>query len=102
MKREILEGILEELAVPYALMVHRSKPQLPFITYFFGGSNNFFAENRVYIEQHEIGIQIVSDKKEYDLERQLKEKLNEQMIPWEQMPDNYDSKTQTFITQINI
>ena len=100
--QEKLKAILEELGRPYAYMVHRTKPQLPFITYFFGSSDDFVADNMVYKEDAGIGIQIVSNKKEFALERQLKDALNRERIVWSQDPDNYDSQTQTFISQINI
>lgn len=101
-KLDKLRMILEALNRPYAYMVHRTKPVMPFFTYFFGPSGNFIADDMVYHEQTDIGIQIVSDKKEFALERELKDALNDNKIVWSQEPDYYDSTTQTFIAQINI
>lgn len=101
-KTDKLRAILQEIGRPFALMVHRTQPAVPFFTYFYGPSDNFIADNFVYHEDAGIGIQIVSDKKEMELERQLKDKLNRDKIPWSQDPDYYDQTTKTFIAQINI
>lgn len=102
MKLEKLKLILAEMGRPYAFMVHRNQPDLPFFTYFFMGSDNFVADNMVYVENHGIGIQIISTKKEFELERRFKDALNREKIVWDQMPDYYDSEKQTFISHINI
>lgn len=97
-----LRSIFQTIGIPYAYMVHRTKPDLPFFTYFNRGTDNFEADNRVYLEDEPYSIQLLSTKKEFSIERQLKDLLNEYQIPWEQDPDYYQESDQVFISQINI
>lgn len=93
--------LLESLDVPCALMVHRNEPSIPFISYSID-TETYVADNQVYVERDFLTVQIVSNKREFALERRMKDLLNSNKIVWSYDTTNYDSNEETFLTQYTV
>lgn len=63
-----------------------SKQEPPFICYLDDGSNNFYADNKVFVEGTLVNIELYTETKDFMAEKKIKEMLNENEIPYEQTP----------------
>lgn len=82
-------------------MVHRNEPSIPFISYSID-TETYIADNQVYVERDILTVQIVSNKREFALERRMKDLLNSNKIVWTYDTTNYDSNEETFLTQYTV
>lgn len=82
-------------------MVHRNEPSLPFISYSID-TERYVADNQVYVERDFLTVQIVSNKREFALERRMKDLLNSNKIVWTYDTTSYDSNEETFLTQYTV
>ena len=82
-------------------MVHRNEPSMPFISYSID-TETYVADNQVYVERDILTVQIVSNKREFALERRMKDLLNSNKIVWTYDTTNYDSNEETFLTQYTV
>ena len=82
-------------------MVHRNEPSIPFISYSID-TERYVADNQVYVERDFLTVQIVSNKREFALERRMKDLLNANMVVWTYDTTNYDSNEETFLTQYTV
>lgn len=58
----------------------------PFICYIEDGSNNFHADNKVYMENTNVNIELYTKTKDLIAEQKIKDMLNENEIPFEKAP----------------
>ncbi|MFL1998352.1 hypothetical protein VYF65_004152 [Lysinibacillus irui] len=63
-----------------------SAQEPPFICYLDDGSNNFYADNKVFVEGTLINIELYTKTKDFKAETKLKDLLNDNEIPYEQSP----------------
>ena len=82
-------------------MVHRNEPSIPFISYSID-TERYVADNQVYVERDILTVQVVSNKREFALERRMKDLLNSNKIVWTYDTTNYDSNEETFLTQYTV
>lgn len=94
-------SLLESLGVPCAFMVHSSAPTLPFISYTIE-TETIKSDNQVYMEIEYLTAQIISNKREFALERKMKDLLNANKIIWTYDTTNYDQEEKIFLTQYTI
>ncbi|MEK5429710.1 hypothetical protein MKY88_02495 [Lysinibacillus sp. FSL R7-0073] len=63
-----------------------SAQEPPFICYLDDGSNNFYADNKVFMEGALVNIELYTKTKDFTAEKKIKEMLNDNEIPYEQSP----------------
>ncbi|WP_336636845.1 hypothetical protein [Lysinibacillus fusiformis] len=64
----------------------KSAQEPPFICYLDDGSNNFYADNKVFVEGTLVNIELYSKTKDFTAEMKIKDMLTENEIPYEQSP----------------
>lgn len=63
-----------------------SSQETPFICYLDDGSDNFFADNKVYVEGTLVNIELYTKTKDLAAEKKIKDMLNENEIPYDKAP----------------
>lgn len=81
--KKILESIPEfENKVAYRAFPVGEAPKLPFICYLQTGTNNFFADNKVYTTAKEVDIELYSQLRDEISEELIEEALYNNNITW--------------------
>ena len=90
------------IAVAYHHFVNPNSP--PFITYLGTGTDNFYADNKVYLKINIIKIELYTLQKDIKLESQLESILDSNEIPYEIIAEGYieSEKVYQVIYEINI
>jgi len=72
---EKIISVLNEIGLPYAYdhFAEGESPQPPFICYLLPGSDNFAADGKVYYKIDDVHIELYTDYKNTELERQVEE-----------------------------
>ena len=81
----MLCSIMTADKVTYRMFPKNEAPELPYIIYFEGPSDNVKADNQVYVPVMELNIEVYFDKesgKDPDLEKEIEDKLNENQLVW--------------------
>ena len=84
-----LLSMLETTGLPVAYHHFNSPPKPPYIVYLFNDSNNFGADNKVYIKANNYQIELYSAIKDLASEKLIEDLFDENEI--------YYDKTETFI-----
>lgn len=79
--------IFEGLNIPVAYHYFKDPPDLPYLIFFQAGSNNFNADNRVFVRDCDYTIELYSQEKDFELEEKLENLLDEYEICWEKSED---------------
>lgn len=80
----ILESITGfEKKIAYRAFPENKAPKLPFICYLETGTDNFFADNKVYKSITVVDIELYSRNRDLDSEKLIEDKLDENLIPWD-------------------
>ena len=84
MTQEEVMQMLPELKIPYAYdhFAEGESPDPPFICFLFPGSENFSADNAVYMEFSNLSIELYTDEKDPKLEDSVEAVLNSHEIFW--------------------
>ena len=74
--------IVAEISIPsaYDHFAEGESPEPPFITYLLPGSDNFAADGKVYFRVTEVHIELYTDEKNPEVERQVEAVLDEHGI----------------------
>ena len=73
-----ITGMLDETGLPYAYdhFAEGESPDPPFLVFLFPYSDNFGADNRVYVQVDTLHIELYTDKKDPETERAVEAVLN--------------------------
>lgn len=84
MTHEDVMQILAEAEIPFAYdhFAEGESPGPPFICFLFPGSENFAADNVVYMEFSNLSIELYTDGKDPELEDRVEEVLNAHELFW--------------------
>ena len=84
MTLEELAGMLEKIGFPFAYdhFAEGESPDPPFICFLFPGSENFAADNVVYMEFSNLSIELYTDEKDPELEDRVEAVLNDHELFW--------------------
>ncbi len=84
MTHEEVMQMLEGLKIPYAYdhFAEGEAPDPPFICFLFPGSENFSADNIVYVEFSNLSIELYTDEKNPELEDRVETVLNSNELFW--------------------
>lgn len=82
---EQLAEILEQTGLPvtYRKWAEGQVPELPYIVYYADGTDNFKADNRVYVKQQNVSIELYSNMKNTREEMKLEALLNANKFEWD-------------------
>ena len=77
-------GMMEEIGIPFAYdhFAEGESPDPPFICFLFPGTENFAADDVVYVEFSNLHIEMYADEKDPELEDRVEAVLNEHELFW--------------------
>ena len=84
MTHEDVMQMLAETEIPFAYdhFAEGESPDSPFICFLFPGSENFAADNVVYMEFSNLSIELYTDEKDPELEDRVEAVLNAHELFW--------------------
>ena len=84
MTHEEVMQMLAELKIPFAYdhFAEGESPDPPFTCFLFPGSENFAADNVVYVEFSNLSIELYTDEKDPELEDRVEAVLNAHEMFW--------------------
>jgi P27 family predicted phage terminase small subunit len=84
MTHEDVMQMLAETEIPFAYdhFAEGESPDPPFICFLFPGSENFAADNVVYMEFSNLSIELYTDEKDPELEDRVEAVLNDHELFW--------------------
>lgn len=84
MTHEEVMQMMEEMKIPFAYdhFAEGESPDPPFIYFLFPGSENFAADDVVYMEFSNLSIELYADEKDLELEDRVEAVLNAHEIFW--------------------
>lgn len=91
----MLCSIMAEDKVAYRMFPENEAPELPYIIYFEGPSDNVAADNQVYVPVMELNIEVyfdVEEGKDPELEQLIEQTLNDHQIVWAKDEEVIDSE----------
>lgn len=102
-----IKEIIKELGVPtaYYKFAEDTKQEPPFICYFFGGGEDFIADNINYLKLERLYIELYTDRKDFAIESKLEKLLNRNGIVYSKDEENIDSEhmhVTIYTTTINL
>ncbi len=89
MTLENIKAMLLELKLPLAYNHFSRKTEPSYIVYYVQDSEHLFADNKVIAEVSTIFIELYTKKKDINLERQLKNILNNNELPYELVGESF-------------
>lgn len=104
MTLENINAMLLELGLPVAYNHFSKRTEPPYIVYYVQDSENFFADNKVASENVTVLIELYTKMKDVKLERELKNILNNNELPYELVGESFieEDKVYQVIYQVNI
>ena len=84
-----LKIMLEELNVPVAYNHFKKSTIPPYVVYYVDSSVNTMADNKVYMENVTINIELYTITKDLVLEKKIKDILSQNDLPFEQISETY-------------
>lgn len=99
-----LKNILDQLGIPVAYSHFNTATQLPYICFYESGTDNTFADNKVWHQCKSVEIELYTELKDLDLEEDLEDLLNTNEIPFEKITETYidDEKMYESVYQIEL
>ena len=84
MTYEDVMQMMEEIGIPFAYdhFAEGESPEPPFICFLFPGTENFAADNAVYVEFSELHVELYTDAKDPELEDRVEAVLDEWELFW--------------------
>lgn len=80
-------SMLKKLSIPVAYQSFKKEQTLPFVVFVQTGSDNFGADNGVYVSDNSYNIELYTEDKDFGLENKLEEILNANEIYWNKSGD---------------
>jgi len=98
-----LKQILDAIGYPVAYShFNDSPPSIPYICYRTQGTENFFADNKIYQEVVPVDIELYTEKKDLIAEKKLKNALQENGINYEMLPEVYINSEELFLNTFEV
>lgn len=99
-----LKSILDLLQIPVAYSHFNTATELPYIVYYETGTDNVFADNKVFKQCKSVEIELYTSIKDVTLEEQLETLLNNNEIPFDKISETYidDEKMFESVYQIEL
>ena len=76
-KTEVAQ-MVKEFGLPYAYdhFAEGESPEPPFVVYLYPNSDNFAADGKVYFKKDRLHVELYTDSKDIDLEKQIEDVLD--------------------------
>ena len=78
--------------VAYRQFPQSAAPELPFIVYYVENSDNFGADNKVYLQKNEVTIELYTKNKDVTSEGLVEKMLNDNDIFWNKYEEYIESE----------
>ncbi len=81
----MIAEIIREIGLPFAYhhYAEGESPDPPFLLYLFPESDNYGADNTVYVKVSRVYLELYTDLKDPELEKQVERALSEQGVFWD-------------------
>lgn len=108
---EQITQIIASIGLPYAYYQFpdddpkNPAPPPPFICFYYPGSDNFNADNRVYARIEALTVELYTDEKDFTLEAAVEAALNAAELPWDRSETYIESEKlhmTTYTTEVYI
>ena len=86
-REEILE-MIEEIGLPYAYYSFEedTAQPTPFIVFFYGNNDGFFADNSNYADVEVLNVELYTETRDFELEEKVEEILDEYGFSYSKEP----------------
>ena len=86
--------MIAEIGLPYAYyeFPDDTERKPPFVAFMLTDNNDFLADDKNYIEQRTLVIELYTREKDFDLEQTVRNVLNEYDLPFEQESEYLDDE----------
>lgn len=81
-----------DLPIAYRCFTVGQVPELPYIVYYVDEDIGFYADDTVYYEGYAVTIEVYTEKKDMELEKKVKQLLNDNGLPYESYESFLDSE----------
>lgn len=81
-----------DLPIAYRCFAVGQVPELPYIVYYADEDIAFYADDIVYYEGYAVTIEVYTEKKDMELEKKVKQLLNDNGLPYESYESFLDSE----------
>lgn len=81
-----------DLPIAYRCFAVGQVPELPYIVYYADEDIAFYADDIVYHEGYAVTIEVYTEKKDVELEKKVKQLLNDNGLPYESYESFLDSE----------
>lgn len=104
MTLENIKTILSELNISVAYNHFNKRTEPPYVVYYVQDSENLFADNTVIAENVTVLIELYTKNKDIKLERQLKNILNNNELPYELVGESFIEEDNVYqiVYQVNL
>lgn len=104
MTLENIKTILSELNISVAYNHFSKRTEPPYVVYYVQDSENLFADNTVIVENVTVLIELYTKNKDIKLERQLKNILNNNELPYELVGESFIEEDSVYqiVYQVNL
>lgn len=95
----MIDTIINQIkeVVPIRYRVYRSKPPIPFAVYYEDETENFAADNTVYLKRVDYILELYADKKDHEIESKIEQIFAANDTPWEK-EESYIKKERLIMT----
>lgn len=96
MTKKQIEEMLNNTGIEYRYHHFEADEAInpPFICWLITGTDNFLADGKVYLIINELNIELYTDEKDFELEKNVEKQFDEHKILW--------NKTETYIESENM
>lgn len=82
-----------DLPIAYRCFTVGKVPELPYIVYYVDEDIGFYADDTVYYEGYAVTIEVYTEKKDMELEKKVKQLLNDNELPYESYESFLESES---------
>lgn len=82
-----------DLPIAYRCFTVGQVPELPYIVYYVDEDIGFYADDTVYYEGYAVTIEVYTEKKDMELEKKVKQLLNDNELPYESYESFLESES---------
>lgn len=96
MEHKKLKKLLKQIKIPVAYDHFIDEVEPPFMAYREKATDNFKADNKVYLFFNAFEIELVTTKKDVELENKISNLLTENEIPYEKTDEIWDNNEKIY------
>lgn len=98
-----LKQLLEQTGYPVTYShFNDGAPSVPYICYQTQGTENFYADNKIYQEVIPVDIELYTERKDLTAENKVKAALQEKEINYEMVPEIFIDSEKLFLNTFEV